>query len=203
MLLTRTLRLFLVSYVCILWSIMYGRDYARSWVFVPIATIPYALEGERARLYASDNICYELGMSCSMLGTTHVIMSLATTVDLIHTSRVMYARTAHFALVNRFNSFHCTIVGRRNQFDDSTAVVVKEFCMSNHLGIKRRRIIFGNRKQDKVFDSLSVDDCAVVQVICSVTESTRKVNLVNGNFERLFPLAFDFENRAFYADRNL
>jgi hypothetical protein len=86
----RTLR-FLVSYVCVLCSIMYGRDYACSWV--PIATIRYALEGERARLYASDNIRYELGMSCGML----VILSLATTVDLIHTSRVMYAHTAHIA----------------------------------------------------------------------------------------------------------
>ena len=68
---TRTLR-FLVSYVCVLCSIMYGRDYARSWVLVPIATIRYALEGERARLYASDNIRYELGMSCGMLGTTRL-----------------------------------------------------------------------------------------------------------------------------------
>jgi hypothetical protein len=73
---------------------MYGHDYAHSWVLVPIATIWYALEGERARLYASNNIRYKLGM----LGTTHVIMSLATTVDLIHTSRVMYARTVHIAL---------------------------------------------------------------------------------------------------------
>ena len=78
---------------------MYGRGYARSLGISTFrSTTAIRLEGERARLYASDNIRYELGMSCGMLGTTRVIMSLATTVDLIHTSRVMYAHTAHIAL---------------------------------------------------------------------------------------------------------